>query len=289
MHRITAPTMTELHDSLCSRLLYSTRENVDYITGMDVVLEHVFAEAQSMVWDYNLKRIWVPPSRWTKMIREYVDPEEVQEWLQLIENRHQKKAAQRFVLRTKKVASKKGGKTTVRNLGSCMLSLSVALQPEPVATLHSRTCYLGYLSPLDMSIAYHLTRLAADVMGVPLESFRFAWFLETAQFHQFRTIAFALGDDRQRQRFLEAPVTPENVAHARALKHYRKWRSQDDSGTSYDDMQRFVSYRRLRKRFHTEVMGYDYAQQFEGPESKAFKPLPSQPVTSLTFEKIGLE
>jgi hypothetical protein len=285
---IKAPTMHELHDKLCSRVLYSTRDHLDYVTGMDAVLEHVYAEAASMQWEYDLKRVWVPPQRWTTMIRQYVDPEEATRWLKLIETRHRKKAAQRFVFRTNTVSARTGGKSTVRNLGSCMLTLSLALEPAPVVTLHSRTCYMGYLSPLDMSVAYHLARMATERIGIPIEEFRFVWFLESVQFHQFRTIGFALGDEEQREKFLSLPVTPERIAHARSRKHHQKWAQQDAEGVLYQDMQRFVSYQRLRKRFHTEVFGYDYALQFETPENKAFRELPSTPVSSLTFEKIGL-
>lgn len=289
MRHIKAATMTELHDKLCRRLLYSTRDHLDFVTGMDCVLEHVYAQADSMVWDYNLKRVWVPPSRWTAMVRQYVSKEETERWLTLIEKRHTKRAAQRFVFRTNTVQARTGGKSTVRNLGSCMLTLSMALEPRPTITLHSRTCYMGYLSPLDMSVAYHLTRLAAERVDLPMEAFRFVWFLETAQFHQFRTIAFALGDEEERERFLNRSVTPDHVAHTRSLKHYKRWVSQDESGTFYRDMQRFVSYQRLRKRLHTEVYGYEYALTYATDDNKAFHPLPSTPVTSLTFSKIGLE
>lgn len=280
--------MTALHDKLCSRVLYATQDHLDYVTGMDCVLEHVVAEADTMKWDYDLKRVWVPPSRWTMMIRQYVNPDEVNRWLNLIERRHTKRAAQRFVFRTNTVNARVGGKSTVRNLGSCMLTLSLALEPRPTVLLHSRTCYMGYLSPLDMSVAYHLTCLASNLIGVPIEEFRFTWFLETVQWHQFRTIAFALGDEEQRERFLELPVTPERIGHARSRKHYDRWMQQDNEGVLYEDMQKFVSYQRLRKRYHAEVLGYDHAKQFETETNKAFRPLPSSPVVNLDFGKIGL-
>ena len=280
--------MTGLHTKLCHRLLYSTVDHLDYVTGMDVVLEHVYGYAETMQWDFDLARIWVPPSRWTTMVRQYVDPGEVRAWLELIKRRHEKKAAQRFVFRMNTVQPRTGGKSTVRNLGSCMLTLSLSLQPRPIITLHSRTCYLGYLSPLDMSVAYHLARHASDVVGIPVEEFAFAWFLETAQFHQFRTIAFPLGDEREREGFLSFPVTPDRIALVRSRRHYDKWRQQDAEGVLYEDMQRFVSYRRLRKRLHTEVDGFEFAQRFASAESGAFHPLPSTPVRQLTFEKIGI-
>lgn len=305
VHYIKAPTMHEAHDKLATRLLYSSADKLDLVTGMDGILEHVYLEAESMSFDYDLKRVWVPPSRWTMMIRQYLDPEEVTRWLDLIEKRlvkGRKPGRPIFrmgdydleeepdpVLKTRRVESRTGGKSTVRNLGSCMLTLSVSVQPTPTITLHSRACYVGYLSPLDMGVAYHLGRLAAEVLGIPLEEFRFVWFIETAQFHQFRTIAFALGEPTQRDKFLSFPANTDRVCHARSLKHFNRWRQQDDEGVLYEGMQKFVSYQRLRKRYHAEVLGYDYAVKFASDSNKAFQPLPSTPVTSLTFGKIGLE
>ncbi|QGH76676.1 hypothetical protein PBI_QUASAR_48 [Gordonia phage Quasar] len=302
---IRADTMHEAHDKLAERLLYSTADHLDFTTGMDGVLQHVYLEAKSMTFDYDLKRVWVPPSRWTMMIRQYLNSEDVEQWLNLIEKRlvKGKKPGRPILrledleeyeeelptLRTQRVQSRTGGKSTVRNLGSCMLTLSISLTPHPTITLHSRACYVGYLSPLDMAVAYHLGRLAADVVGLPLETFRFVWFIETAQFHQFRTIAFALGDEEQRDRFLSGRDTPDRVCWQRSLKHFNRWRQQDAEGVLYQDMQKFVSYQRLRKRYHSEVLGYDHAMEFATDDNKAFRPLPSTPVSSLTFEKIGLE
>lgn len=286
-HMIKAPTMHELHDKLCTRLAYSTRDHLDYVTGSDVILSHVFGVADRMDWQYDLQRVWVPPSRWTTMIRQYVDPEEVIRWLTSIESRQKKKAANTFVLRTNTVAPRNGGKGTVRNLGSCMLSVTFRREPRPVITLHSRTCYMGYLSPLDMSVAYHLGRLAASALSLPLESVQFAWFLETVQFHDFRTIAFLLADDEEQDRFLRLSYKPgDRVGIARAREHYDLWERENQDGVPYEDMRGFQSYRRLRKRMNTELYGYDFARQF-GPE--AMQKLPSTPVADLTFEQIGLE
>lgn len=287
---IRANTMHEAHDKLAARIQYAHREKVDLVTSMDAVLEHVYLEADSMVYDYDLKRVWVPPTRWTMMVRQYLDPIAVQQWLDLIEKRLVRgKKAGRPIFRTRMVESRTGGKGTVRNLGSCMLTLSVTMDPRPTITMHSRACYIGYLSPLDMAVAYHMGRLAAGVIGIPLEDFRFVWFIETAQMHKFRTIAFVLGDEEEQERFLARPSTPEYVANHRSRYHYDLWSQWNAEGVLYEEMPKFVSYQRLRKRWLSERFGYDYAKQFATEKNKAFQPLPSTPVNTLTFEKIGLE
>lgn len=298
MRTFTAPTMTKLHDRMCSTMLYNKKEEYDWITNTDVVIEHVYAEAESMDWHCDIARFWIPSLRWTKMINEYINPEEVTLWLEQISKRAGKiKNANRLVLRTNKIASSYRGNATVRAMGSCMLSVSFSLEPRPTILLHSRTCYLGYLSCLDWSVAYHLGRLAATALGLEITEFRFAWFVETIQYHRFRTIAFPLGDKAERQKFIKTAkqlTADGNISDYPALdrnyEQFKKWRKADKEGLSFDTMSPYRSYQRPRKRFLTEVMGIEYARQFEdGPKNKAFPKLKSHDVADLTLAKIGLE
>lgn len=129
-----------------------------------------------------------------------------------------------------------------------------------------------------------------------LTEFRFQWFVETIQYHRFRTIAFPLGDDTERKRFKtvvaaakEDGVLSEHVALHRNWEQYQKWLRADKEGLSYDTLCNYRSAQRPRKRFHSQVRGLDYARQFEDPKNKAFPVLPHCDVKSLNFSKIGLE
>jgi hypothetical protein len=296
MKIFTAPSMTQLHDDMCSALLYSRKEDYDWITGTDVIFENVFATAETMDWECDISRFWIPPSRWTRMINQYVDPEGVKVWLEQIVKRAEIKNANRLVLRMNSVQSSFRGNATVRAMGACMLFLSFSLQPQPTISLHSRTCYVGYLSCLDMSVAYHLGRLAASALGMEITEFRFQWFVETIQYHRFRTIAFPLGDEAERKKFRtavglakEGGVLPEYPALHRNWEIYQKWLKADKAGLSYDTMSPYRSYQRPRKRFHSQVRGVEYARQFEDPGNKAFPLLKPVDVKSLDLSKIGLE
>ena len=74
-NQFRADTMTELHDAMCSTMLYAHRDSYDWITGTDVIKEHVVAQADSMDWHCDIARFWLPHSRWTMMINQYLDPE----------------------------------------------------------------------------------------------------------------------------------------------------------------------------------------------------------------------
>lgn len=296
MNLYNEATMTQLHDTMCADMLYGHKDSYDWITNTDVVKENVFATADTMDWECDISRFWVPPSRWTMMVRQYLDPEEVKVWLSQILKRAEVKNANRMVLRTRTVAAQFRGNATTRSLGSCMLSVSFSLQPVPTILLHSRTGYLGYLSPLDWSVAYHCGRLAASALGMDITEFRFQWFAETIQYHRFRTIAFPLGEAEERARFKDAVkrmredgVLSEHTALHRNWEQFQKWLKADKAGLSYDTMSSYRSYQRPRKRFHSQVKGLDYASQFADPGNKPFPVLKPLDVKSLTLAGIGLE
>lgn len=129
-----------------------------------------------------------------------------------------------------------------------------------------------------------------------IADFRFQWFAETIQYHRFRTIAFPLGDDAERKRFKaevakrkEAGVLPEYVALHRNWQEYQKWLKADKAGLTYNGMSNYRSAQRPRKRYHSQVRGYEYASQFADPGEKPFPVLKPLDVKSLTFSGIGLE
>ena len=77
--------------------------------------------------------------------------------------------------------------------------------------------------------------------------------------------------------------------------------AEDEAGRTYGDMT-YNTFRRIVRRFHTEVLGYEAAQQFEGwsyykkgPNEgeqkeffKAYRPLPSTPIETLDFTRLGM-
>jgi hypothetical protein len=196
-----------------------------------------------------------------------------------------------------------------------MLAITYKALPHPQITLYSRTSYLGYLAPLDISIAWMCGRYLAKVMGGRVEDMAFQWFNECMQFHYFKSMAFLLNhqDPKKRKLYRKLLMAPEDklkdkhleILEAPALKASRKWvqktLAEDERGDTLGDIS-YNTYRRVKRRFHTEVMGYDYAQKFEGwsywkkgPNEgekrefyPAYAPLPSTPIHSLDFSKLGL-
>jgi hypothetical protein len=281
---------TELHDALTEQLLFGTTDIIDDANSTDVQMHNVLAWADSFKWDYDISRLWTTPQRWNKMVRQYVNPEAFDSWIKAVEDLP---ASRRgiSVFRTNLVQSRETGRGKVRRHGSCMLTLSYRERPIPQITLHSRTCYLGYLSVLDMTVANVFARWASAIRGVPVEEMAFLWQLEMAQFHGFRTIAYPLGGSDELYEEYCRLSTKDRPGLALSRKFHDKFLEMDKNGIPYGDMS-FASFRRPRVRWHVQVYGQEYSQQFVGGTrnpswAKSMKPIPATHVQDLDFIAIG--
>lgn len=319
MRTFQAPTLTKLHDHICDSLLFATYDEIDLLTSVDVQIHNTMSQADSMAWDFDLKNMWLTKSRWSMMVRQYLDPEDFEAWLRKCVSGIGTKGRGISVLRTKVVRPRGGahvGNRETRRWGSCMLALSYKAVPHPTITLHSRTSYLGYIGALDLSVAWMCARYLADALGTRVEDFRFIWYNEALQWHNFKSLAYLLNHRKKKRRKLyrrlmirkEDELTDDELVYVNsspALTLSRNWMQkvvkEDEEGITYGDMT-YNTYRRIRRRYHTEVMGLDYARQFEGwelyrkgPElgqqkdfHKAYLPLPSTNVHDLDFSALKI-
>jgi len=316
-----AATMTEMYDQLTDSLIHAKEDELDVISSVDVQIHDVMAQADSMVWDFDFKSAWLTKSRWSMMVKQYIDPEELEAWIGQCTGRIGLRGRGVAVLRTK-IVKPRGGAATghtnkeTRRWGSCMLGISYKALPTPQITLYSRTSYLGYIGALDLGVAWMVGRYLAKELGVDVSKFRFVWVNQAIQWHNFKSLAYMLNHvnpvlRKKYRRFLieeSTELTKEEkieVVRHPAIKLSRKWLrkviSEDTAGRTYGDMT-YNTFRRIVRRFHTEVYGEEYAKQFEGwsfwkkgpklGEQKEFfkryQLLPSVKVDSLDFTAIGM-
>jgi hypothetical protein len=94
-----------------------------------------------------------------------------------------------------------------------------------------------------------------------------------------------------RLKFSALPKVGHQVGWRKALDGYARIKKSDDAGTLYGD-ESFSSFARVRRRFHTEVFGTEYAAQFEGGTrnrggKKGFAELPDLFVRDLSFSALN--
>lgn len=321
MRHYTAPTMTELYQELTNSLIHGTEDELDLISSVDVQIHDVVAEADSMVWDFDMKDAWLTKSRWSMMARQYLDPAELENFIGLVTSKIGLKNRGVAVLRTKKVLPRGGAATghtnkQTRTWGSCMLNISYKAIPVPQITLYSRTSYLGYIGALDIGIAYVVAKYIAKELGVDVSTFKFVWYNQAIQWHNFKSLAYMLNhtDEDTREHYRRLLIEPSSaltnaekraIIDAPAIKLSRKWLQkvirEDATGRTYGDFS-YNTFRRIVRRFHTEVYGLEYAQTFEGWSHykkgdkegqqkeyfKAYGLLPSIKIDSLDLSPIGM-
>lgn len=321
MRTYQAKTMTELHQMLCEALIRATEDELDVISNVDVQLHNVIAQADSMVWDFDLKDMWLTPSRWTMMVNQYIDRDELDAWINQVTGKIGTRGRGIAVMRTKTVKARGGAATghtnkETRRWGSCMLAISYKAKPQPTIVLHSRTSYLGYIGALDMTVAYMVATYLAKAMRIDVSQFKFVWMNEAIQWHNFKSWAYMLSnpDEDLRKAYRRLMIKPrkklseaelETLDASPALTLSRAWLRkvmlEDAQGKTYGDMS-YNTYRRIRRRWHTEVFGIERGQEFEGwsyykvgPKKgeqkeffKAYTVLPSTPISTLDFKCLGL-
>jgi hypothetical protein len=296
IHAYNYPTATALHDGITQKLAFGSKDQLDLVTSVDVQLHNVIARAASFDWEFDLKRMWLGKSRWTAMINQYINPVALEEWLDSCEAKLKGRKRGVSIMRTNQVAQRTNGQKdrVWRRWGSCMLAIGYRSMPEPQITLHSRTSYFGYIAALDLTVAHVCARMIGERVGLAPEDMAFVWHNECTQYHAFKSMAYLLGDPDMRERFLE-PEEPHTREEAPALYYSTKWldsfKKEDEEGKLYGDMN-FGQTRRIRKRYHTEVLGFPYGEPFEGgnhasaSQNKRFKPLPSVSSDSLNFDAV---
>lgn len=321
MRTYEAYNLTALHEQMTKSLVFGLKDELDQISNVDVAIHDVMGYCDTMDWSFDLKSMWLTKSRWTMMVRQYLDPDRLQAWIDLSTAKIGTKGRGIAVMRTNEVKPRGGAATghtnkETRRWGSCMLSLSYKAVPKPTITLHSRTSYLGYIGALDLSVAWMCAKYLGHELGIEPKDFSFVWHIEAIQWHNFKSLAWMLNhyDEVQRahyRRLLIKPMSKLTESEQKyielhpAVKMSRVWlrkmMASDAAQESYGDMS-YNTYRRIRRRWHTEVLGYDRAKEFEGwsyykvgPKAgeqkeffKAYAPLPSVPIQTLDFSGLKM-
>lgn len=294
----TYEDMTALSHGLTSKLVYARPEELDVINSMDFQINNVMVKAESCEYDFKLKDTWVTSSRWTSLVRQYLDPVALDGFLDQVEHKLKGKKRGIAFLRTQMVAKRttKSNAKEWRRWGSCMLGFSYTALPRPQITLHSRTTYLGYIGQLDLALAHVLAREIGKRVGLTPADISFVWVIDGAQFHSFKSLAWFFQTERDRKMLTKKPHTDELRQRApvlwRAQMRFLEYLAMDEAGLKYCDMS-FSQQLRIRRRYHTEVMGPDYGLDWEGGTrlksqgmSKVAPVLPDNHVSTLDFSPV---
>jgi hypothetical protein len=277
MYTYLTKDATRLYREMVRSLAITSQGQVDDDISISVSRHNILAVAESFKWDYPLHKHWYSKARWGALVSQYLDKGAYELWLDSIENGLAVKKNARGIatLRTNMVAPRQSGRGLTRRWGSCILGFSYRQLPLPQITMHSRTSYLGYIGGLDISLAHCMAREVGERVGLPVEAMRFVWHLDAIQFHPMRSVGwmfyenedqFLNFDPKAKTARQECP----GVYHSR--KWFDKWIELDEAGIPYADMA-YNTMARFRRRYHTEILGFEYGEPFETPAMRRFKPI----------------
>lgn len=298
---VDAEDMTDLWYKLNDTLLWATHDDLSYYSSLDFMFGDVIALADSCEYTMDIGRdIWVTPTRWSTLIRQYVDPDRLFAWLERIKevSTYQRGIVAMDFNTVKHQVVKSNARASRRKGGGCMRFVTYRAFPQPTISLYSRTSYLGYIGGLDLLLANKLTELAADMIGEGLKvsDFQFRWHLDVAQFHAFKSMAyvFMTGQDKfmkvseakwpEGRKFRGRTILPlDEYPGWKAVRYwYARIDKQDREGKLYQDM-KYGAEKRIRRRYHAQ-MGIDQTP-YLGTKEKEYKPL-STPIEMISLDRM---
>lgn len=186
-------TLSDLWRSSVERMWYGTLENkgIDFVASIDTIAYDNLLAAESMAFDIDMGRdLWLNKARWTRLVREYLDPSETR----------------LFIDRAAEIALGEGKRGVVTNMhcasvqrankkhrwGNCMMGFVYRglRNGQPCLSMHSRVSYIAYIGGLDLALAHVLAREIGRRAKVPVEDFQFRWYIDSLQFHGFKSLGY---------------------------------------------------------------------------------------------------
>lgn len=268
-------TLTELWHREAEALVMATREEIDFVSGLDVIRYDNLVGCESMAYDFDLGRdLWLNRSRFTVLQREYLDLSHLESFLRRAEEIGLGSVKHGVVTsmpcRSPEFRAKK------HRWGGCMSALSfrVSSDGQPILGLQSRVTYITYMGGVDLALCHVIAREIAGRIGIPVEDFGFRWACTSFQAHSFKGIPYLfraglwplIVDEDARAQYPDSEYP--------ALKLIRKWgrkiEESHESGKPLED-ELYGPLKRVRRRYEEWQRG---------------ERLPRCPVASLTLQPL---
>lgn len=273
MNEVYASDLTELwHDVVRWHL---EQDRVDLYLSIGTNMNNVSLQAESAEFDFNFREVWLNSQRWTRLVREYIDPYDLT----------------RFVQNARIIFNGKGKNGVITQMpfrpvarsdrkhkwGNCLLAATFRGTPGskviPTLTLHSRVSYNAYMLALDIGIAHCLVR---EIAGEDyLDQVRVQWHIDVLQLHSFKCLPY-LYTQPDLMYTLEDPDQLEIYAlKYPTWKSIHRWwqtvlRYEREGKTLGEEL--YGPFRRIRRRYH------EYKEGIQ---------VPSLHIEDLDFAKLG--
>lgn len=268
-------TLTDLWHREATSMIVATKDEIDFVSGLDVIRYDNLVGCESMEYDFDLGRdLWLNRSRFTVLQKEYLDLSQLESFLDRAVEigrggvKHGVVTSMPF--KAQQLRARK------HRWGGCMSSLCFRMSAEkqPVLILQSRVTYITYMGGADLALCHVIAREIGRRIQKDVGEFGFRWNCASHQAHSFKGIPYLfrsglwplIVDE-------EAQVQYPNENHP-TLKLIRKWAKQivdkHDAGVPVES-EIYGPLKRVRRRYE-EWMKKEY--------------LPQCPVSTLTLQPV---
>lgn len=267
--------LTELWHREAETMVMATHDEIDFVSGLDVIRYDNLVGCDSMAYRFDLGRdLWLNRSRFTVLQREYLDLSQLESFLDRAAEiglggvKHGVVTSMPF--RAQQLRAKK------HRWGGCMSSLTFRMSADrqPMVGLASRVTYITYMGGADLALCHVISREIAKRIGRGIDEFAFRWYCTSHQAHSFKGIPYLfraglwpLIVDEEAQIEYPSATYP-------ALKLIRKWGrvivQSHDEGKPLE-AEKYGPLKRVRRRYE---------------EWMNDEPLPKCPVSTLTLQPL---
>lgn len=245
--------LTELWHHEAKTMVMATNEEIDFVSGLDVIRYDNLVGCDSMDYKFDLGRdLWLNRSRFTVLQREYLDLSHLESFLGRCKEiglggvKHGVVTSMPF--KAQQLRAKK------HRWGGCMSSLLFRMTKEkqPILILQSRVTYITYMGGADLALCHVIAQEISRRIGIPVADFGFRWSCASHQAHSFKGIPYLFRSGLW-------PLIVDGNAQVKypsadypALRLIRKWGLQivekHEAGVPLDS-EKYGPLRRVRRRY----------------------------------------
>jgi hypothetical protein len=251
--------MSDLWRLTTRRMWKGTLENggIDFIASADTVAYDNLLTSNSMDFDIDLGRdLWLNRQRWTRLVRQYLDPSDTRTFIDRAADIGLGEGKRGVVTQMPCASVRREAKK--HRWGNCMLGFTYRGLRKyagedwgPTISMHSRVSYIAYIGGLDLALACVLAREIGDRIEVPAEQFQFRWYIDSLQFHGFKSLPFLY-----RTQYIRDLENPKLRPKYPTIKLVGRWWDQVvndlESGVPLIE-QKYGPLRRVRRRYEEYV------------------------------------
>jgi len=231
--------ITDVFGRVIGTLLWDPKAAVDLTKSPSIYSYNNLLMADSCEFELNLASVGFTKNRWARFLTQYIDKEELETWLQSINNQRRGVInLLRSTGDTKITPSLFHPDKMGHRWGVCFLGTSFQITPEPRLTLYSRTARIPTTASMELTLISLLAKEIKKRYHIN-KHIRFTWFcagihvtaydampylIYRKQMQQFLRSELPLARfvNRQYEKAQRLPATPEAIPYGRQRRIIRR-------------------------------------------------------------------